>query len=1130
MVALVIAAVGSFVSCKDYDDDINNLQKQIDAKAAISELTALQSTLDSKIAAAQTAATAAQAKADAAATKTSVDELKKALETAIADAKKAGTDAGTQAGEAIAAANKAQETAEGAAQAAKDADAAAKAALADALKTIEETYQTKAAAAEAAEALAAVKATADAAFTKAEAEELKAEVEGLKDELEAAIDEKIDAKIQEVNNAVASVDAIWSAVTQVDLHVDPSGLITNLFDFRYGKVAVTEEFGDESYDESIETIKYKEGEDIQFNSEFLIRVNPVNAEITADQIVFVNSLGEQTLADFIEIGTPTRYAELMTRAENVNTGLWRVPVTLKKGADQKELAKVMKVGGKEVYFSLALNNVDGQDDRFAATACQIWGVCGPYEPATAFDVFVNGTSINNIKNRWDGDIIKAEDGTTTSKNPEYIWRTNNDKIVTPTAEADILTKADDNKNYNVVTGDARYDKALKAVEEGDKVVLSFAGLNEKKIEYYYVVFDKDNAIESAPSEYNAWKKYQATNLGTIVKAGQKLEIELPEGKGDIIGFRVYAVNYDGTLADPDGKAFYIQYGEPAAVMSATAAGTFKANTVAPTIAAGKNIATAKDNATGKFAVEGADFESLAIKNGNIKVYGDFTSAATLAALDINSAFANPNGTIVLVSKAAGTDNAAGWAKNVYDGKLAQTVAAATEVTVHYVLLKANGDAAENWDEVTDVAVQVENVESWVDNATISFDIVGIDASANNREMNKLTVSLTKALTDTTPTGWNWKATQGPDNNNLLTLYMNPENSVAIPAAESAAPVWGDLATWGTKDLGKIFNYPAADAAKYQFVFTAASSQRPSATKPYNDVKVKFNAGTNTEEAQFGGVFSLKGASATSATTVWNCRVGDGNTYATAVQYNYGAIKLKYNSGKEIGDATTPRYVVSDHNYDVWTGNTKFSYVLSPDVYHVAWKPYTYQVKSGTNDVAKTSTEYYIQYNAATAVLNPVYVSEAGTANADNITFDGTTWFKPSTNKLTAPATAGSDDFAAGVIITPLLDITSDITSAPIAYTAGNYNIATPGYTLTSGARYYQFFKTPTNYYIGADFLQGTTEDYYNASYASGTNTLTFAPIAASAPTSQVPSTIKIQATDVFGHKIVVAELPIVLKN
>lgn len=30
---------------------------------------------------------------------------------------------------------------------------------------------------------------------------------------------------------------------------------------------------------------------------------------------------------------------------------------------------------------------------------------------------------------------------------------------------------------------------------------------------------------------------------------------------DIIGFRVYAVNYDGTLVDPDGKAFYVKLGK-----------------------------------------------------------------------------------------------------------------------------------------------------------------------------------------------------------------------------------------------------------------------------------------------------------------------------------------------------------------------------------------------------------------------------------------------------------------------------------------------------------------------------------------------------------------------------------------
>ena len=33
---------------------------------------------------------------------------------------------------------------------------------------------------------------------------------------------------------------------------------------------------------------------------------------------------------------------------------------------------------------------------------------------------------------------------------------------------------------------------------------------------------------------------------------------------DIIGFRVYAVNYDGTLVDPDGKAFYVKLGKEAA--------------------------------------------------------------------------------------------------------------------------------------------------------------------------------------------------------------------------------------------------------------------------------------------------------------------------------------------------------------------------------------------------------------------------------------------------------------------------------------------------------------------------------------------------------------------------------------
>ncbi len=66
LVAVLFASTSVFTSCKDYDDDIKNLQTQIDAKALKTDLeslktslegqiTTLQSTLDTKVAALQTA-------------------------------------------------------------------------------------------------------------------------------------------------------------------------------------------------------------------------------------------------------------------------------------------------------------------------------------------------------------------------------------------------------------------------------------------------------------------------------------------------------------------------------------------------------------------------------------------------------------------------------------------------------------------------------------------------------------------------------------------------------------------------------------------------------------------------------------------------------------------------------------------------------------------------------------------------------------------------------------------------------------------------------------------------------------------------------------------------------------------
>ena len=61
--ALLFASTGTFTSCKDYDDDINNLQEQLDKKASLEELNAKVAQLETAIAEAK--ATAEKAKATA---------------------------------------------------------------------------------------------------------------------------------------------------------------------------------------------------------------------------------------------------------------------------------------------------------------------------------------------------------------------------------------------------------------------------------------------------------------------------------------------------------------------------------------------------------------------------------------------------------------------------------------------------------------------------------------------------------------------------------------------------------------------------------------------------------------------------------------------------------------------------------------------------------------------------------------------------------------------------------------------------------------------------------------------------------------------------------------------------------
>ena len=151
--ALMVTSTGTFVSCKDYDDDIENLQSQIDKKASVEELTSKVSAVESAL---------NEAKAGLATTKADAEKALKAAQDAAAAAKTAG-----------------------------DAAAAAKAA-ADAAAA-----QVDLKAAEAKEA--AIKAAQDkVADLKAE---VKASVDANKEDL-AKLSEKVDAFADEVGALV----------------------------------------------------------------------------------------------------------------------------------------------------------------------------------------------------------------------------------------------------------------------------------------------------------------------------------------------------------------------------------------------------------------------------------------------------------------------------------------------------------------------------------------------------------------------------------------------------------------------------------------------------------------------------------------------------------------------------------------------------------------------------------------------------------------------------------------------------------------------------------------------------------------------------------------------------------------
>lgn len=589
MGALTIASVSTFTSCKDYDDDIDNLQSQIDKAGLQSDIDALKTQLQdaaSTASAAKTTAESALAKANDAAVKADVE---KAIQKVEVTANKAATDVAT----AISNAANAQTTADGAQKA---ADAAAKAAK-DAQKQADQAVKDAAAAATTANAAAkqadfekALERIGNLETSRVTADKLDEKLTQLKEELLGADGDKetIGSLTVKVNAYKGAVEELYSAVTSVELVETYSGVngftsnwnttngITPLtVEMLHGLISDDSKFGDENGNDAKPIVEYVKGKDIDVKDDasIVVRVNPVNADLTKGaKIILLNSKGE-SLEDIVKVGTPSKFDKLITTraAATVKTGLWKLPLSVAEGVSEEDFKKTVTVkdengNEKAILYAVAINNTvdskaEAAADRYVVSTYDVKPTYNKFVPSNDFTFKVGGKDVSEIHNRWTGyEIVGENSNFSSDKNPELAWA--NDAAAEPVLEGE--KKNVENANYRSHRSDVRYWNSLLQVEVGKPFSITDLKTSDNTAaDYYYVVLDKDNAIESGVSELNAWKNYEIDNLNKVVPASENLTltIQTEAANHDIIGFRVYAVNKDGKLLDPDGKAFYVVVGE-----------------------------------------------------------------------------------------------------------------------------------------------------------------------------------------------------------------------------------------------------------------------------------------------------------------------------------------------------------------------------------------------------------------------------------------------------------------------------------------------------------------------------------------------------------------------------------------
>ena len=509
MGVLTLSSVSTFTSCKDYDDDINSLQEQVNKAALSSDVEALKTQVNNAASSAQNAAT----KAEEALTKAGANATEIATVKALAT--KNGTDVAkalTDAANAATAASNAATAASNAATAAATAQDSANAALTKIAGMDKE-----------------LKKLALNAQSHVTATQLKNSLDSLSQVINEATSDSIANLTKIVNGYKGGINALYTAVTEVSLmgswtSSDGNSIFngqSNLW-FQTGTIGANYTFGAKEKDDlegehSADPKKsYVKGASINFPSQFLVRINPVNAKITPDMIKLIDSKGND-LDKLVKVVDVEKYDNLLTRASE--TGLWTVKVQLQDGVKPENVAQIAE-NGQNILYAVAVNNTASQAETVADAASR-------YVVST-YDLTVNGAYDYDGAHDLGAVKVKAE-----SKG----WKTLDE--LKPTG-SDLVYAAN-----------------------GEDILVSFE--NVANADRFYVVRDDKHAGESDASELNAWNSYEYKNLNKVVAVENgngkaTLNIKINGQVGDEVQFRIFAVNYDGTLVEQNGRPFRVYVG------------------------------------------------------------------------------------------------------------------------------------------------------------------------------------------------------------------------------------------------------------------------------------------------------------------------------------------------------------------------------------------------------------------------------------------------------------------------------------------------------------------------------------------------------------------------------------------